>query len=78
MNDKVGFITPDNQKIWLDYRETRNFCIDLCFLEENYQAWLEFQKDYTYFESFFITNFQYLFLKLSILIRCEQIFSCSE
>ena len=34
MNDKVGFITPDNQKIWLDYRETRNFCIDLCFLEE--------------------------------------------
>lgn len=48
MNDKVGFITPDNQKIWLDYRETRNFCIDLCFLEENYQAWLEFQKDYTY------------------------------
>lgn len=38
MNDKVCFITPDNQKIWLDYRETRNFCIDLCFLEENYQC----------------------------------------
>ena len=65
MNDKVGFITPNNQKIWLDYRETRNFCIDLCFLEENYQAWLEFQKDYTYFESYFdfvILHLNYIFI----------------
>ena len=65
MKDKVGFITPDNQKIWLDYREARNFCIDLCYLKENYQAWLEFQKDYTYFESYFdfvILHLNYIFI----------------
>ena len=31
---KVGFITPINEKILMNYDEVENFCKELCFLEE--------------------------------------------
>lgn len=51
--DKVGFITPDNQFIYMDYSEVKKFCVEICESDENIQAFLEFKKDYTYLEAYF-------------------------
>lgn len=51
--DKVGFITPDNQFFYMDYNEVKKFCAKICESDENIQSFIEFKKDYNYFEAYF-------------------------
>lgn len=64
-NIQVGFITPNNQKIYMEYSEVEGFCRQLCYQSENYQNFLEFQKQYTYFTPFFdfvMFHLNYIFM----------------
>lgn len=49
-NAKVGFMTPTNEKIMMNYDKVEEFCKELCFREE-YKD--EFSKNYTYFKPYF-------------------------
>ncbi|MCI5967796.1 MAG: hypothetical protein MRZ42_05450 [Tenericutes bacterium] len=65
MPKETGFITPDNQIILLNYDEVYKFCMDVCELEENYENWQHFKKDYNYFSScfdFLILKLNYIFI----------------
>lgn len=62
---QVGFITPNNQKIYMEYSGVENFCRQLCYQTTNYPEFLEFQKQYTYFTPFFdfvMFHLNYIFM----------------
>ena len=64
-NTKVGFITPNNQKILMDYSKVENFCKEICLKEEYQAKFNEFSKKYTYFKPYFdfiMINLEYVFI----------------
>ncbi len=74
---KVGFLTPDNQKIEMNYDEVSFFCEQLCLSPENYQRFQKFQQNYTYFSPFFdflMFELNYVFvnplLKENTFLKC--------
>lgn len=50
---KAILISPNNEKIECFYWELENICKNICEKEENYQKFMDFQKDYTYFNPYF-------------------------
>lgn len=53
LEEKVGFITPQNEVFLMNYNEVNNFCKEICFRKDNINDFLEFEKDYTYFYPYF-------------------------
>ena len=63
--EKVGFITPNNDLIFMNYYEVENFCKEICFQEENIELFEAFKKDYSYFSPYFdfvMIHKKYLFI----------------
>lgn len=62
---KVGFLLPNNQTILMDYDEVNDFCKTLCESVANYDSFIEFSKEYSYFEPYFdyvMVKLKYVFL----------------
>lgn len=53
MQDKVGFLLPDNSRVFMYYDEVNEYCKSICENEKYNQEFLEFEKDYTYFDAYF-------------------------
>lgn len=49
----VGFITPNNERIMMNYDEVEEFCKELCLREEYKDDFSKFSKNYTYFKPYF-------------------------
>ena len=49
----VALLTPDNKLLKATYPKLRNICIKECLKEENIEQFMEFQKEYSYFEPYF-------------------------
>lgn len=49
----VALLTPDNKLLKATYPKLRNICIKECLKEENIEEFMEFQKEYSYFEPYF-------------------------
>lgn len=50
---KVGFIFPDNNKVFMNYDEVNDYCKKICEMQEYYEAFKAFEAEYTYFDAYF-------------------------
>lgn len=57
---KVGFITPQNEKIYMNYDEVSDFCKKICESSENIELFTNFSKNYSYF----YPHFDFVMFKL--------------
>lgn len=65
MQNKVGFILPDNSRVFMNYDEVNNYCKSICESEEYSCEFLNFEKNYTYFDAYFdfiMKRLQYVFI----------------
>jgi len=63
--EKVWFITPNNESIFMNYYEVEDFCKKICLQEENLEAFEKFKRWYTYFLPYFdfvMIHKKYLFI----------------
>lgn len=51
--EKVGFLTPNDDFIYMNYYEVEDFCKKICFQEENIKEFLKFSENYSYFSAYF-------------------------
>lgn len=49
----VALLTPENKILKATYSKLRSICMKECLKEENIDEFMEFQKDYSYFEPYF-------------------------
>lgn len=61
----VALLTPDNKLLKATYPKLRNICIKECLKEENIEEFMEFQKEYSYFEPYF--DFMFFSKKIFII-----------
>lgn len=62
---KVGFMLPNNQTVFMDYDEVNDFCRIVCENIDNYDDFIKFSKDYSYFDPYFdyvMTKLKYVFI----------------
>ena len=52
-NSQIGFLSPDNKLSFMEYDEAYYFCKKICEEEINKERFLEFKKDYSYFNPYF-------------------------
>ena len=65
MKNKVGFLLPDNSKVFMDYDEVNDYCKNICESEEYNNEFLDFEKNYTYFDAYFyfvMKKLNYIFI----------------
>lgn len=60
MEIKVGFVTPDNKRVYLDYDEVEEFCKLICESDDNFEKFKLFSEKYSYFNAYF----DYVMIKL--------------
>lgn len=69
-SSKVGFLSPNNMIVWVEYNQVNDLCKRICEHDKCRERFDEFKKDYDYFEPYFdFVMFELQFIMINGLCR---------
>lgn len=69
-NSKIGFLSPANMMVWVEYNQVNNLCKSICEHDQCRERFESFKEDYNYFNPYFdFVMFELGFIMINGLCR---------